>query len=264
MNKFLSLAILLPLVLMACKSRKTATAVTAVPVVKDTISNTRQITAGDLINPTLSHWTYLSYKADVNFKNGETNMNATAHVRMYKDSLLWVMVQAGALGINIEAMRILANKDSMVILDKINKRYYVYRKAFIENMLGAPLNISELQHLLIGRPVYDPGFYSISRMNETDLNIKNIQPRVFVHHHFRRQFMTIDTTSIDDRTAPHYAKMTYGGYISVSQHNFPLNTLLQAYNGTSQLSVALDAADPDFNTPLTFNFAIPSSYARAN
>lgn len=258
MNKSLNYLPLLVLLIVSCKARKFNTPVVVTPVKTDTINQTKALTAADLLTSTLKPWTYFSSKADIEYTSGDKNINAGSNIRMYKDSLIWISVNM----FGIEGARILINKDSMVMLDKLNRQYRVFKRDYIEEILGAPLSVGELQNVILARPVYALQLYDILTNTNSELKIKNTQPRVFINHHYLKQYTTIDTTMIDDRTAPHYAAIYYSNYVSVSNHNFPLNTRIKAYNGTAVIGIKLDFTNPDFDTPLTFSFTIPASYER--
>ena len=61
-----------------------------------------------------------SAKIKVDYQNSKGNQpNITAYVRILKDSLIWISGYATVF--NIEAFRVLINKDSVFVLDKINK-----------------------------------------------------------------------------------------------------------------------------------------------
>ncbi|MES2617437.1 MAG: DUF4292 domain-containing protein [Bacteroidota bacterium] len=258
MNKTLKYLPIIILLIVSCKARKFSTPVTVSPVIIDTVNQTKILTASDLLASSLKPWTYFSSKADIDYVNGDKKQSVGSNIRMYKDSLIWVSVNM----FGIEGARILINKDSMVLLDKFNKQYRVYTRSYIEGILGAPLSVGELQNIILARPVYALELYEIITNNERELKIKNTQKRVFIGHHYQKQFTTIDTTRIDDRTAPHYANVYYSGYVSINNHNFPLNTQIKAYNGMSTTEIKLDFTNPDFDTQVSFSFVIPSSYER--
>ena len=93
-----------------------------------------------------------SGKINVNYVGGDNkSYNVNTIVRMYKDSAIWVSVTA-ILG--IEAIRALVTKDSVQLLDKQNKIYTARSIDYLQEVTGLPLNLSTLQDLIIGNPVY--------------------------------------------------------------------------------------------------------------
>ena len=53
-----------------------------------------------------------------------------------------------------EAFRILITKDTIIILNKLDKQVEYHPFNYIENIAHIPLNFSTLQDLIIGNPVY--------------------------------------------------------------------------------------------------------------
>ncbi len=245
------------LVFFSCKSRKKLAAPISITT-KDTVSDNSLTATEKILGPTLSPWTYFSAKADISFTSGNNTQNAGSNIRMYKDSLIWVSINL----FGIEGARMLINKDSMVLYDKLHKTYTVYNKAFIESIIGSPLNVGEIQNLILAKPIYALKFYNIIHENEAALKIKNIQPTVYVYHKYSKQFYTIDSTMIEDRTAPHYARVLYSGFTNIDAHNFPMKNEINAYNGVSNIVITMEFERPDFVSIQTFPFNIPSSYER--
>ena len=106
------------ILLASCAGKKNKTS--GPPVVKLNIdSSIHNPTATDILSFTLKPWTYFSSKVDLEFRqNDGKKINANGSIRMYKDSLIWI--SAGMFG--IEGFRILINKDSVIILNKLEKK----------------------------------------------------------------------------------------------------------------------------------------------
>src|SRR5215216_6405944 len=105
-----------------------------------------------------------SAKIDVDYRGGDDkHYDVNANMRMYKDSLIWVSVNAV---FGIEAMRMLITKDSVFLLDKLNKSYLVRSVDYLQEVSSLPLTLSTLQNLLMGNPVFiDSNIVSYSNAN---------------------------------------------------------------------------------------------------
>ena len=66
---------------------------------------------------------------------------------MKKDSIIWISVN-GALG--IEGMRVLIDKDSVRILNKLDKEYQVRSLEYLQEVAAFPLDLRTVQELIIG------------------------------------------------------------------------------------------------------------------
>ena len=97
-------------------------------------------------------FTTFTAKMDVDYVGGNGKKeNANAILRMYKDSAIWVAV-TGLFG--IEGMRAYITRDSIRIINKIDKIYTGRSVAYVQEVTGLPLDLHSLQELLIGNPVF--------------------------------------------------------------------------------------------------------------
>src|SRR4030095_12825887 len=86
-------------------------------------------------------------------------------IRMKKDSLIWISVN-GALG--IEGMRVLIDKDSVRVLNKLDKEYQVRSIAYLQEVAALPLDLRTVQELIIGNPVFlDTNIVSYTTVGST-------------------------------------------------------------------------------------------------
>jgi hypothetical protein len=241
----------------ACKSRKNkvVTPVVVKPVGDSTI---KTASAEDILSFTLKDWQYFSSKIDVDYTNGDESKAVTVNIRMLRDSLVWI--SAGLFG--IEGARVLINKDSMVVLNRIEKKYMVFKNEAVAGFSDVPLTVCQIQNLLIGRPVYALKLYDIAMNTDAGLSIQYTQEKFITSHRYIKQYYTIDTTSIRDRTTRNYAIANYRDYSVINGHNFPLSNTVTASNADKLIKLEMKFQDTDFETAVTFPFTIPSSYEK--
>src|SRR5687767_7065123 len=78
--------------------------------------------------------------------------DVNAFVRIKKDSLIWISVNATFL--NVEAFRILISKDSVWILNKLQKQVEFHSLDYLEEIAKIPLDFKTLQDLIVGNPIF--------------------------------------------------------------------------------------------------------------
>ena len=78
--------------------------------------------------------------------------NITAYIRILKDSLIWISGYATVF--NIEAFRVLITKDSVYVLDKINKEAKLRSMDYLQEVTEIPFDLKTLQNLFVGNPVF--------------------------------------------------------------------------------------------------------------
>lgn len=257
MNKILSIVLVCIVVFSSCKNRKNKNAQKPGAVVFEQDSTVIP-SASNILDVTLKNWTYFSAKIDVEFRENDNKLKPNATIRMYKDSLIWI--SAGMFG--IEGVRILINNDSVVMINKIEKTYTIYKNNAFKGISDIPLDVVQIQNLILGKPIYALELYSILLNNSNSLNINYNQKKFNTFHHYKREYLTIDSTTIRDNITPNYAIANYSNYTVVSSHNFPAKTFIKASNGSKIYEIDLQYSDIDFETALTFPLTIPSSYEK--
>jgi hypothetical protein len=256
LNKLLIGIVCLLLTQIACKAKKQAVA--PPPVVK---KDTTAITAYDLLKSTIKPWTYFSSKINADYTDGNKNISVSITLRMYKDSLVWV--SAGMFG--IEGFRALINKDSVVILNKLEKNYAIIKTKEFSGITSTPLTVEQIQNIVIAKPVFDLQQYQIKTNTIERLSIMSDQIKLGLLHHYKPSTLTMDSAYLSDKKNPgNWARIAYSEYIQILEHAFPLKAIIETHSIEQKSnSVQLNYTDVDFISPITFPLTIPSSYAKA-
>lgn len=206
-------------------------------------------------------FTTFAAKVDVDYEDAEgKNFDVNAHIRMQKDSVIWVTI-TGALG--IEGLRALITNDSVKILDKQNKTYVARSVSFLQDMTALPLDLSSLQDLIIGNPVYfDSTIISYSRTDQT-VTLQAL-------NQFFKHLLTVSR----DRKVPQSSKLddsdesrnrtchlTYDDYEDRKGIYFSTKRRINVAE-KKKLDIRLNFKQYDFNETLSFPFSIPKNYDR--
>ena len=206
-------------------------------------------------------FTTFSAKIDVSYEDADgKNYNVTAHLRMYKDSIIWVTITA-LLG--IEGLRAYITNDSVKLLDKQNKIYTARSVSYLQEVTDLPLDLSSLQELLLGNPVFlDSNIASYSRTANTISLLGNGD--------FFKNLLTIGETDklvqsskLDDldelRNRTCY--ITYDDYENKKGVSFSTKRNISVAE-KKKLDIRLDFKQYDFNETLSFPFTVPKNYKR--
>ncbi|MBS1921172.1 MAG: DUF4292 domain-containing protein [Bacteroidetes bacterium] len=273
MNKILSVCLLLISFLVACKStKKIQTAISGIK--KDSVTVVVQPghdAHADSLNfiGSIYHtienqkieFTTFTAKVNVDYVGGDNkNYNVNAFVRMYKDSVIWISVNSF---LGMEAMRVLITKDSVKLLDKLNKKYSARSVAYLQDVTALPLDLSTLQQLIIGNPVFlDSNIISYSMSN-------NMISLLSIGYWFKNLITVnesdknIQHSKLDDVnvTRNRTCDLTYSDYESKKGPNFSTNRKITVAE-KSKLDVQLDFKQYDFNKTLSFPFPVSDKYKR--
>lgn len=268
--RFLIITILIAGSLLSCRStRKIQTAiakkdsVVAVPAndsgKDDSIRFINAVVSG--LKARQINYTTFNAKVNVDYKGGDgKNYDMNATVRMYKDSAIWISVNA-VLG--IEALRALITKDSVKLINKLDKTYTARSISYLQEVSQLPLDLKTLQDLLIGNVVYfDPNVVSYSK----DANTVSVLS-------LGRWFKNLITMSENDRAIQRIklddadisrnrtAVLGYSDYETKKGPAFPTKRTITIAE-KSRLDIKLDFKNYDFNSDVSFPFSVPKNYER--
>ncbi len=199
-----------------------------------------------------------SGKVDVDFDDGKGNgRSVSAKLVMKKDEAIWL--SAGLLG--FEGVRALITKDSVKILNKLQKEYTAASLQYIREKIGLPVDFSTLENLLIGNAVFvnaegaelekDGDRYLIKSEDEHFKNLLTILMPGYLPS--RIQLSDVNPAE------PRNAELSYGNYLSVAGRNF--STLRDiVVNHKNKITIRLDFKSHDFNGEVSMPFSIPTGY----
>ncbi|MDB5275455.1 MAG: hypothetical protein JWR61_410 [Ferruginibacter sp.] len=254
----------------SCKTaKKIQTAVAKKDTVSVIITNTSADDSLKVIRAAMSEvkshkmdFKTFSAKVKVDYQNNKGNQpNITAYVRILKDSLIWVSGYATVF--NIEAFRVLINKDSVFLIDKINKQVQYRSIDYLQEVTAIPFDYKTLQDLLIGNPVF---------FEDSVISYKETESKILLATlgKFFKNLLTIDKSNhylthskLDDvninrnRTAD----ITYSNFENNNGINFSTYREITV-SEKNKLDIQLNYKQWEFNKDLSIIFNIPKNYKR--
>jgi hypothetical protein len=202
-----------------------------------------------------------SAKINTDYEGGDgKKYDVNVFVRMKKDSLIWISVN-GALG--IEGMRVLINKDSVYILNKLDKEYQVRSLAFLQEVAALPLDLHTVQQMIIGNPVFlDSNIVSYTMEGNTvsllseghwfrHLISMNNNDHLIIHSKLD------DVDPLRSRTC----LLTYSDYETNKGVKFSTNRKI-VVTEKNNLDIKLNFKQYAFNETLSYPFSVPKNYKR--
>lgn len=206
-------------------------------------------------------FTTFSAKIDVDYEDADgKKYNVNAHLRMYKDSVIWISI-TGPLG--IEGLRAYITPDSVKLLDKQDKKYIERSLSYLQDVTELPLDLSSLQDLLLGNPVFfDENLISYSRSDDAISILSNGE--------FFKNLLTIDaikrvliSSKLDDlsESKNRTCYLTYDDYENKKGVNFAEKRTIKVAEKKT-LDIKLNFKQYEFNETLSFPFSIPKNYKR--
>ncbi len=205
-------------------------------------------------------FTTFTGKVKIEYEGKENSDQATAYVRMQKDSLIWVSL-TGALG--IEGIRVLINKDSVKLMNKLQKTVQYRSIAYLQELTEVPFDFYALQDMIIGNPVFLDSNIVSYQSNGKELLVLMVG-NVFKHlitlqnNDFKVLHSKLDDI---DATRNRTCDITYDGYENAGDFNFSTKRKITVAE-KAKLDINLDFKSYNFNKPQDYPFNIPKNYKR--
>lgn len=267
-----AIPLMLIIVLASCKSTKTiqtaikkkdTTTTIIVPVPDKGKNDTMEMIHATLRRLAQNNIQFKTFSAKVNtdYKSGDgKSYNVNANVRMYKDSAIWI--SANAL-LGIEAMRVLITKDSVKLLDKLNKTYTARSVSYLQDVTDLPLDLKTLQDLIIGNAVFlDSNIVSYSNGNNV-INMLSVGKWFKNLLTLNSENKTLLHSKLDDADIARNrtADLTYSDYDD--RYDFPFSTRRKIIVAEKKrLEITLDFRQYNINPSINFSFPVPRNYER--
>jgi hypothetical protein len=200
-------------------------------------------------------------KVRVQYSGKQGGDEATAYVRLQKDSVIWLSLR-GALG--IEGFRVLVTKDSVKVMNLLKKDVQLRSIGYLQEITELPFDFTTLQDVIIGNPIFVDSNIISYRTNANNELLVLMVGKLFKH------LVTLDNkdfkllhSKLDDidvvrnRTCD----ITFSDYESNSGVAFSTKRQISVAE-KSKLDINLDFKQYSFNEPASFPFSIPKNFRR--
>lgn len=124
----------------------------AVPTTATNGPGTSVAVAEPAVRATNTTFTFLNAKGKAQITLKGNKQGANIALRMRRDSIIWVT--AGLLG--VEGVRAVLTRDSVRVLNKLEKTYFTGGYDYLSKLLNVPVSFAQMQALLLGDYVPAP------------------------------------------------------------------------------------------------------------
>lgn len=204
---------------------------------------------------------WFSARTNIAYDDGSQSFSATATIRMRRDSLLWLSIKK----LGFELARVQVTTDSVYVLDRINNEYAVEGLQFLSESYGLPANLSHLQDVILGNPVF---------LDSKGLQVEPLGPS----YHLMGRGLPLESDYWVDASGFLLRKMAFND----KKNGLQVNMLLEEYGeapGDQKFSylrrlemdgqhsgkarVEMKFSKLDTEAPKNIRFEIPDRYTRA-
>ena len=203
---------------------------------------------------------YFTAKAKVQAKVKSQDYNLTLNVRIKHNDKIWISVNTFG---SIEVARILCTRDSIFIIDKINKQYIVRDYALISQLLKTEVDYYSLESLLLGNALLKYSMNnSVLSKNETAYSLVKQENNEKVELGIRK----IDSKLIyflyeqQSGVEPSKFEVNYGDFKLIKAQNFPYTIKIDALTAKETLSINFVYVKAENVETLDFPFNVPKRF----
>jgi outer membrane lipoprotein-sorting protein len=204
-----------------------------------------------------------SFKAKIEVKEKKTQ-NFTANVRLVRDSIIWASL-TGTLG--VEGARIIITKDTIHILDKVNKVYYKEPFSFIYQYVPFPVTMNLLQDILLGNHRIDTAAltefkiedaYSIHQKGKEINSVFIIDPLLFMP-----LLVKMNETEHNRHLSLAYRDYRPASDTDAASKVFSFHRIVDFKSG-KKIKIDIKFLRINWNEELTFPFSVGDRYENKN
>jgi hypothetical protein len=255
----LAATLCLSLAFSSCKKNKITKSINTDSPSLGQLDTTRQ-----RIDVPIQKFDLLSAKAKFEFNDGYNEAKARINVRIKKDSLIWVSINAS---VGIEVLRAKILKDSIFLMDRDKKTLFALDFATLSEQYNFKITFDLLQSMLIGEMIRKEYDYALS--DKEYYFIRQNDGRVRIDNFITKQNMQLAKVLLAENNSPSKLELIYQDFFRVEDNLFPrksLTTLDYARpQGLLRAQVAIEYSDITLNDPKTsFPFSVPRSYEIKN
>lgn len=263
-NKFTLTALCLACLLSGCKTSRIATAS------GNEILKTEEVFFSSILDNSL-HFNTLTSRLKIELTTPGKELSSRATLKMQNNAFIQISVQP-LLG--IEAFKIELTKDSVKLIDRLNKRYMIDSYEKIKDKMTVDFNFNNLQALL-SNSMFIPGKekltlkefglfrYANTSGKEAEFSIKDASGLTygFVANNGERLL----STTIRDRSGVNTLKWIYDDFQNIGNKQFPMKMTARLQSEEKNKgSVTILFSEPEINVQVTADFKIPAGYRQAS
>ncbi len=201
-------------------------------------------------------------KIKIDFESAADTKNFSAYLYMQKDQFIYMRLVGSFMGISKEGFAVKITKDSVIVVNKIDKVVQYRSLAYLQEITQIPFDFNTLQDIFIGNPIFlDSNI--ISYKNGEQFSVLMIG-KIFKHLvSLDSSDYTVLHSKLDDvdNFRNRTCDISLGNYQNLNGINFPTFRKISVAE-KSKLDVWLTFTQFAFNEPLTYLFNIPKSYKK--
>jgi hypothetical protein len=247
------------LIFSGCKTGKQVTGNNKVRAISQVVSVMHQVQTNQ------PHFNTANVKMSLALDVTGRKVNVSANCKIRKDSAMFVSF----LVFGLEVFKAELTPDSMKVIDKMNRKFYVVDYSFFNKRFGVDVDYYSLQSLFsaqlfcIGKKEVTADSCKLVIVSDTQKNIEfgteNLQQSTRLS-----ALNVIQQVILKARNSNYQMQTTYTDYSTANGINFPQKITLVASGDNSNASCEFSILKADFNTDVKFQSTGTDRYYRGD
>ena len=205
---------------------------------------------------------YFQTRTKVRYAEGDKQINGNAHIRIKKDSLIWFSVSPS---IGLEATRVMITKDTAIVINRMDKEYYIFNFKEISRYFNFEIDFDLIQSILLGNLAIPIDDYTQVAKESNYYLVKQKSGPLDIQSYVLVENKKIETVLINEEKTSNFMTLKYSEFKETGSYLFPkvcqVNLTYKAKKGPLVTSINLQHNKAEISDkPLKFPFNIPSKY----
>lgn len=209
----------------------------------------------------------LNYKkVSILVENPESGIKFNASIKIKKDSIIQISLKPG---FGIEAIRIGLTKDSVLIINRINKTVTKNNYEFLKRKYLLDINYNSIQSMLIGDfftldcEISDKSNIDVQRNENYVVEHYCIENKIFETNTFNESFRFIGKHAFS-KLINSEIEFSYDEFFSADLINLPKQAKLRVRQKVFNTNIMIEVRDVVLNEDINFNMSYSSKYSYLN
>ena len=205
---------------------------------------------------------WLSARVKVKYRGEDEKLNATANLRMRKDSVIWFNVKKAG----VEAARVQITTDSVYIINRMDKEYTIKGLDFFEKSYNLPSSFEAIQNIVLGNVLYLSNIKPESKIKDNQHYLMVEKDNIRAEYWMEGLTYFLTEMAFTDIRNDRKFNMTFGDYEQVDEkQNFSyFRNLNVSGENTNEVDLDLKLSNVEINKPKSIKFDIPKRYKKVD
>ncbi len=207
---------------------------------------------------------YLSIKSKIKFEEAGNTKNATAIIRLKKDSIMWFNL-SGTLG--LQGLRGVMTKDSILMINRVDKEYYSMTYDQLSDEFNFAIDYSLLQAMILGEmPKEEQEGETITKEGDRYIIHQGFGNK-YIDNYIKASTRKVTEVQVMETDTENSLKLLYGDFREVNSHLFPFSNFVSLIHtnefGELETKVTINHNKVSFSDKeLKFPYSVPKKYVK--